>query len=75
MPIVVYERRKLIDHITRIKFGEVNESAGGIMLIYCRSDCQSGKADRRRCISSHYNPMSAPTKARVDLSGGMTING
>ena len=35
MLIVVYERRILIDHILRIKFGEGDESSGGIVLIYC----------------------------------------
>lgn len=35
MPIVVYERRKLIDHSTRIKFGEMNEFACRIIFIYC----------------------------------------
>lgn len=34
MAIVVYKRTKLIDHIFWIKFGEVNEFAGGIVLIY-----------------------------------------
>ena len=34
MPIVVYQRRKLIDHSLRIKLGEMNESACRIVLIY-----------------------------------------
>ena len=34
MPIVVYQRRKLIDHSLRIKLGEMNESDCRIVLIY-----------------------------------------